>query len=123
MILFGRIKNTDNEWGFNDDKNMFDTWKEVTEEVQRETVLQANAQQKLIKGDKDGNPILVDPPAPTEEELKKQRISELERYLSQTDWFAIRFADTGEPIPEGIRQKRQEARDEISEIRNKYPDA
>ena len=28
MILFGRIKNTDNEWGFNDDKNMFDTWKE-----------------------------------------------------------------------------------------------
>lgn len=118
MILFGRIKNTDNEWGFNDDENMFDTWKEVTEEIHRETVLQANAQQKLIKGDKDGNPILVDLPKPTEEELKKQRISELERYLSQTDWYAIRFADTGEAIPTEIKQKRQEAREEISALRN-----
>lgn len=118
MILFGRIKNTDNEWGFNDDKNMFDTCKEVMEEVQRETVLQANAQQKLIKGDKDGNPILVDPPAPTEEERVRQRVAELERYLSQTDWYAIRFADTGEPIPEEIKHKRQEARDEISSLRN-----
>ena len=120
MILFGRIKNTDNEWGFNDDKNMFDTWKEVTEEVQRETVLQANAQQKLIKGDKDGNPILVDLPQPTEEEQKMQRISELERYLSETDWYAIRFADTDEPIPLEVKQKRQEARDEISELRTQF---
>ena len=118
MILFGRIKNTDNEWGFNDDKNMFDTCKEVTEEIHRETVLQANAQQKLIKGDKDGNPILIDPPAPTEEERIRQRVAELERYLSQTDWYAIRFADTGEAIPTEIKQKRQDARDEISALRN-----
>lgn len=117
MILFGRIKNTDNEWGFNDDKNMFDTWKEVTEEIHRETVLQANAQQKLIKGDKDGNPILVDIPEPTPEQAKVIRISELEKYLSQTDWYAIRFADTGEPIPAEIKQKRQNARDEISALR------
>lgn len=117
MILFGRIKNTNNEWGFNDDKNMFDTWKEVTEEIQRETVLQANAQQKLIKGDKDGNPILVDLPQPTEEERKRKRISELERCLSETDWYAIRFADTGEEMPADIKQKRQDARNEISELR------
>jgi hypothetical protein len=77
----------------------------------------ANAEQKQIEGDKNGNPILVDYPPPTEEEVNKQKLVELEMYLRETDWYAIRFADTGEPIPIEVKSKRQDARDEISKLR------
>lgn len=52
-----------------------------------------------------------------EEQRKQQRIAELEEYLKSTDWYAIRFADTGEEIPADIKKARQEARDEISRLR------
>lgn len=52
-----------------------------------------------------------------EEIVKTNRINELEAYLSQTDWYAIRKADNGEEIPEEIQTARQEARDEISRLR------
>ena len=45
------------------------------------------------------------------------RISELQAYLSSTDWYAIRYADTGESIPEDVKIKRAEARAEISKLR------
>lgn len=54
---------------------------------------------------------------PTEQKLKRQRITELESYLSQTDWYAVRYAETGVEIPLEIRQQRQSARDEISELK------
>ena len=34
-----------------------------------------------------------------------------------TDWYAIRFADSGVEIPAGVKQARQEARDEIDTLR------
>lgn len=52
-----------------------------------------------------------------EEQRKEQRIAELEKYLSDTDWYAIRFADTGEEYPTEIKTARQEARNEISQLR------
>ena len=54
-----------------------------------------------------------------EEQRKKQRIDELEKYLSDTDWYAIRFADIGEEYPAEIKAKRQESREEISRLRGK----
>lgn len=60
---------------------------------------------------------IVANPEPTEEEIKQRRIDELQSYLTSTDWYAIRFADTGEPIPDDIKQQRQEARAEISRLR------
>lgn len=48
---------------------------------------------------------------------KQQRIVELEEHLKSTDWYAIRFADIGEEIPEDIKKARQDARDEISRLR------
>ena len=45
------------------------------------------------------------------------RITELQTYLSSTDWYAIRYADSGEPMPEEVRAKRAEARLEISQLR------
>lgn len=51
-------------------------------------------------------------------EIKEQeRIADLEKYLTMTDWYAIRFADTGEEIPTEIKKARQDAREEISKLR------
>lgn len=116
MWYFGKIKNTE-EWGFDCFKTTFDSYIEITDEEHDSLVEQAQAQGKWIGGDKNGNPILVDPPQPTPDEQKRARIKELERFLSSTDWYAIRFADTGEPIPSEIKQQRQDARDEISRLR------
>ena len=37
-------------------------------------------------------------------------------YLNATDWYAIREAETGTPMPEDIRIKRAEARSAIKEL-------
>ena len=54
---------------------------------------------------------------PTTNELNERRISELETYLNSTDWYAVRYAETGVEIPEDIKTARQAARDEISALR------
>lgn len=54
---------------------------------------------------------------PTADEITKQRISELEAYLNSTDWYAVRYAETGVEIPDDVKTGRQEARDEISTLR------
>ena len=54
---------------------------------------------------------------PTTNELNERRISELETYLDETDWYAVRYAETGVEIPEDIKTARQAARDEISTLR------
>ena len=116
-MLFGKIKNTDDEWGFDVFEKTFDTFITVSSSEHLNIIKSANTQGKLIKGDKDGKPILVDPPEPTEKEKKEQRINELESYLRKTDWYAIRQADAGTPIPEEVKTKRQQARTEISALR------
>lgn len=45
------------------------------------------------------------------------RIAELQVYLADTDWYVVRYADTGEAIPEDVKAKRQAAREEISNLR------
>lgn len=54
---------------------------------------------------------------PTTNELNERRISELEAYLNSTDWYAVRYAETGVEIPADVKTARQEARDEISTLR------
>lgn len=44
-------------------------------------------------------------------------ISELERYLKSTDWYATRLAETGKSIPDEVITKRREARKMISDLR------
>lgn len=48
---------------------------------------------------------------------KKERINSLEQFLSNTDWYATRYAETGVEIPADVKQARQEAREEISKLR------
>jgi hypothetical protein len=118
-MLFGKIKNTENEWGFDLTSDLFESFVSVDDSIHMNIIDRANSEGKIIKGDKDGNPILVDPPPLTEEDLKQERIIELENYLNQTDWYAIRFADWGVEIPLEIKQKRQSAREEISMLRDR----
>jgi hypothetical protein len=75
--------------------------------------------------DEDGNSTtktirrfqIVRNPEPTTIELNEWRISELETYLNSTDWYAVRYAETGVEIPNDIKTARQAARDEISALR------
>lgn len=53
----------------------------------------------------------------TESEITQNRIIELESYLSSTDWYAVRYAETSIEIPADIREQRQSAREEISRLR------
>lgn len=47
----------------------------------------------------------------TEEEIKHQNDIRLAKeYLSETDWYVMRFVETGKAIPEDIQVKRDEAR-------------
>ena len=47
--------------------------------------------------------------------MEQQTINmEAKEYLARTDWYEIR-AISGKPVPEDILQKRQEARDSITD--------
>ena len=82
---------------------------------------------KVIK-DENGNLQLVDK---TEEEiladglsdevkpLYEEKISTLEKYLSDTDWYVSRYSETLKAIPEDVTTQRASAREEISALRVK----
>ena len=54
---------------------------------------------------------------PTEEEIKQEEIRKCQAYLDETDWYVYRAMDTGEQMPADVKQKRQEAREKISRLR------
>lgn len=60
---------------------------------------------------------VVPAPEPTEEERNAIRIAELQNRLNETDWYVVRFAETGVEIPDNIKAERQSAREEISRLR------
>lgn len=47
-------------------------------------------------------------------ELERQ-INEAKQYLNSTDWLFARLAETGEPVPQDVLDKRAEARAFIRE--------
>lgn len=56
-------------------------------------------------------------PAKPQEVIDSERIAELEKYLYETNWYAIRYVETGKEIPADVKTARQAARDEISRLR------
>lgn len=60
-------------------------------------------------------PTLIDLPAPTGQEAIDIANAEARAYLASTDWYVVRFSETGEPIPEDVKQKRAEARAAVVE--------
>jgi hypothetical protein len=47
---------------------------------------------------------------------KLTEIATLTAYLSSTDWYAVRKAETGKAVPEDVILARQQSRDRISEL-------
>lgn len=56
-------------------------------------------------------------PKKPQEEINQELIAEYQQHLDDTDWYVVRYSETGVEIPEEIRQKRQEARNKINELR------
>jgi len=50
------------------------------------------------------------------QEEQEQINREARQYLADTDWYVIRQADTGEPIPDEVKQKRSEARNRVAAV-------
>jgi len=48
---------------------------------------------------------------------RQAEIATLTAYLTSTDWYTTRLAETGKAIPEEILTARQAARDRISTLR------
>jgi len=51
------------------------------------------------------------------EELDRREEQSLLAYLASTDWYAVRYAEIGVPVPEDVALKRDDARARISELR------
>lgn len=59
-----------------------------------------------------GNLPIKDP-----ETEKMEQIIELQKFLNNTDWYVVRFADSGVEIPTDIKAKRQATREKIDKLR------
>ena len=116
-MFFGKIKGTE-EWGFYFDSSIFEKYKEIPNEEHIRIIEKANSENKIVKGDKNGNPVLSNLPEPTTAEKNNQKKMELKDYLYKTDWYVIRYIETGINIPNNIKAKRAEARKEISLLSN-----
>ena len=55
-------------------------------------------------------------PVPTEQELQAVVNATALAYLAATDWMAIRFSETGTPIPPDVLEARRAARDKVVQI-------
>lgn len=82
-------------------------------DVVHQQLLEGNQKGKLIEPDKNGYPVLVDPPAPSEAEILAEKNALARNYLKNTDWYVTRFAETGTPIPQDILDKRAAAREAV----------
>lgn len=58
-------------------------------------------------------------PVITKEKTIQDEIDEYQKYLDETDWYALRQMETRKATPYAVLIKRNEARDKISELRNK----
>ena len=119
-MFFGKLKNTKNDWAFNFETDCFESFIEIDNDLHMDFINKANSEGKLIKGDENGNPILVEAPGPTEKEKAETKINELQSFLLRTDWYVIRFIETNKTIPAEIKEKRTNARNTISILKEKY---
>ena len=86
---------------------------EVSEEQWQEAL-----NKSANKINEDGSSELFD--FRTEEEIINQEleynIAEAKQYLLDTDWYIIRYTDTGKEVPVEVKTKREEARNTIGEL-------
>lgn len=63
-----------------------------------------------FNGDIFSAPVIA---SPTPEEYQTKVNAEARAYLASTDWYAVRFAETGVVIPADIAAARQSAREAV----------
>lgn len=114
-MLFGKIKDS-NEYGFGIFEDKFDSYVEVDDDEHMELIDKANNENKQIVPDENGYPILIDRPPLNPKDAAQIKIQELKGYLLETDWYTLRFIEEGIPIPDEIKEKRHNARVELSEL-------
>ncbi len=114
-MFYGEFQ--DGTWGSDDNKERFKTWKEIPTDEWIEFLCEAENQGKLVDHDSDGNPVMVDPPEPTETEKATAKINELKSYLASTDYVAAKIAEGAATKEEyaDVLTKRAEARAEIND--------
>lgn len=112
-------------YGFFTDKTGVKNCIEISDKEHMD-LLDGQSKGKTITFHKDKKPTLETPKTLeekyaegeiTKSELNAQPISEIETYLKETDWYIVRFAETGVEIPLEVKEKRVSARLEISELR------
>lgn len=116
-MLYGKMKTSD-DYGFRfeGDEEMFESYVVIDDDEHWDLVQKANKENKMIVPDDKGYPTLIDRPPPKEEEIAKNKLFELTRYLNSTDWYVIRFVEEGIPIPTEVKEKRHQSRCEISKL-------
>ena len=117
-MLYGKKKNSDDyAFRFEGEEEMFENYVCIDDDEHWNLVQKANEENKIIVPDDKGYPTLTDRPPPKEEEIAKNKLFELTHYLNSTDWYVIRFAEEGIPIPTEVKEKRHQSRCEISKLR------
>lgn len=112
-MFFGKLKDS-NDYGFGCFEDRFESYKDIDDDYHMTLVEKANQEGKIIGADKEGNPILIDPPPLDEKIVKQIEYTNLSNFLKETDWYVLRYIETNKPIPEDIKIKRQNARKELS---------
>jgi len=82
---------------------------EITKEYYAE-LMAGQSEGQLIQADNKGFPRLAPYPPPTPEEAQQQRNAEARQHLANTDWYVVRFIETGVEIPDDVRASRENAR-------------
>lgn len=49
---------------------------------------------------------------------KETKSVEAKLYLAETDWYVLRFVETGETVPKAVSEKRADARNDIKEYQD-----
>ena len=91
--------------------------REIGELPNNTRLLSAEDENALMQGkrarlDEDGNLEFYIPPPTAEEQIAK-----MQNELDDTDWFVVRFIETGVPVSENITVRRAELREQISTLR------
>lgn len=93
--------------------NLKDVWQSVGV-TQHEVEDYPDAETHTWTENADGTLNITEIPAEQIAQRDQERLNQTSlRTLNETDWYVVRFAETGTPIPDEIKAKRQAARDAI----------
>ncbi|HEY9211106.1 MAG TPA: hypothetical protein VIO56_06810 [Methylotenera sp.] len=82
---------------------------QVSDALFRQTINENDGVWSLVNGEIVKLPF----PPPSAEQVQSRTNAEARAYLLSTDWYVVRFAETGVEIPAEVAAARQAARDSV----------